>query len=1665
MANKADATKQDLIERVARLIQDRYSGDQMGTDGAEAATQASRADLVETFARQFYQDAPPDDMTRQDPDQLYGAVVSLFSFARVRKPGAPKIRVFCPRVDEHGWRSDHTVVEIVNDDMPFLVDSVTAALSRLDATVLMVIHPVIQVHRDEAGTVDHLFPRDAEVADLEGVGHESVMHIELAETADELRCQEIARDLEEVLADNRHAVEDWRPICETVHAALADIDETPAGATVEGADEVREFLTWLTDNHFTFLGYRNHTFDEMADHPDLWTVSVEGGLGILRDPNRLVFDELRNLQGLPAEVTLFLSQPTFLLITKANRRSRVHRGVHMDVIGVKRFDERGRVVGLHMFVGLFTANVYTNSASMVPVLRSKIERVVAHTGFRRQSHDGKALLNILENLPRDELFQASDDKLLDMAVAILHLQERQRTSLLLRQDEFERFVSCLVYVPRDRYDTDLRLAVKAILEDAFQGELLAYYTQVADSPLARLHFIIRTHPGKLPAYDPVTIEARITLAVRAWADHLSDAILATKGEDKGVRLVRRYAGAFPSFYRESVSAQSAVFDIDRIEEALSPKATHVGRDGIGLSMNLYRPLEVGPEVVNFKLYHPERAVPLSEVLPMLEHMGFKVIGEVPFEVHPMGEKGQSVAPVWVHDFTMRAADVSEVVIGTVRTAFHEAFAKVWSGEAENDGFNRLVVAAGISWREVVILRAYAKYLRQASFTFSQASIEATLAAHPDIARSLIRLFHAQFDPDGLGGDAHTFTQRIKDALDAVTSPDEDRILRRYLNLIQCTLRTNYYQKGADGKSKSYMSFKIDSQRVDGLPLPRPMVEVWVYSPRVEAIHLRGGKVARGGIRWSDRREDFRTEILGLIKAQMVKNAVIVPVGSKGGFVVKQPPTDGGREAAMAEGIECYKTLMRGLLDLTDNLQGGNVVPPDLVVRRDDDDPYLVVAADKGTATFSDIANGISEDYGFWLGDAFASGGSQGYDHKAMGITARGGWEAVKRHFRERGLDTQSEDFTVIGVGDMSGDVFGNGMLLSPHIRLMGAFNHLHIFVDPDPDAAASFEERKRLFALPRSSWADYDVSLISPGGAVFERSAKKLTLTPEIQQAFGIEEAEITPNDLIRILLKAQVELLWFGGIGTYIRSTQETDAQVGDRANDAIRIAGREVRAAVVGEGANLGVTQKGRIEYAQLGYQGTGGRINTDAIDNSAGVDCSDHEVNIKILLNGVVADGDMTVKQRNALLVSMTDDVGRQVLRDNYLQTQAMSLMEDQGVHLLDHQARLMRMLERAGRLNRAIEYLPDDEEISGRLKAKKGLTRPEIAVLIAYSKIWLFDEILESDLPDDPVMVSDLVNYFPPALQDRFVQQIESHKLRREIIATHATNSMINRVGGTFVTQIIEKTGMPPSEIARAYLVTRDAFGLRDVWKSIEVLDTQVEASVQLDMLHEVNRLLERGTLWILRHAGQPIDMGGLTSMLSEGREALSQCLQDICPAPVKDIIAHRADQYQKDGVPDDLARQVAEMIMLASTPDVVRVATDLDIPVAEASVQFFAVGERFGLGWLRASAEALAKNGNHWEKLAVAAVIDELYADQRAITATILRSLDKGGPDGDAPARDDSSEVVGDSCPMECLEQWAEGRRPAVERTDQLITELRAAPVIDLAMLTVASRQVGALKDA
>ena len=1225
MASHADEHKSELIETLCERARKRLD--------------AKRSDDAVRFLKQFYCNVSPDDLLGESIDNLYGAALSLWGQAQQRTKGEAKVRVYNPRPEEYGWKSSHTVIEIINDDMPFLVDSVTAAIGLLEAEVFLVIHPIMRIERDAKGKFKRLFD------DVEGDNRESVMQLQVSEQPVEQQA-EFRERLEQVLADVRVAVEDWQVMRGRMDEVIADLEKNPPPIPKAEIDEGVAFLKWLNDDHFTYLGYREYRFEGRGKKA-VSRVLEDVGLGVLRSTAVQVFDGLRNLGSLPADIQDFVKKSDLLRVTKANSRSSVHRAVHMDTAAVKVFDSKGKVVGERLFLGLFTSGAYSRSPRDIPLLRTKVDHLIERSGFAPGSHDGKALTHILESYPRDELFQITEEELFDTAMGVLHLQERQRIALFLRRDPFERFVSCLVYVPRDRYDSALRLRMQNICAEAFGGSITAFYTHLTDEALARLHIIVKTERGAIPDVDHGVLERKLAEAGRSWVDRLEESLIEDRGEERGIRSLRRFSKAFPASYQDHFNEHDAAFDVKRIDEAA---------DSGGLSMNLYRPLEAEGHRLHFKLYIADQPVPLSDVLPMLENMGLKVISENPYSISP----AKADNPVWLHDFQMVTQDGDEIDIPTIKQAFHEAFAKVWRGDMENDGFNRLVLKAGLTARELTILRAYCKYLRQAQIPFSQSYMEETLAGNPKITRLLVDLFQTRFDceegdeaaSESRDSDAEAIVDKIRGLLDQVSNLDEDRIIRRFLNCIECTLRTNFSQSAEDGAPKSYLSFKLDSRNIDELPLPRPFREIFVYSPRIEGVHLRFGMVARGGLRWSDRREDFRTEILGLVKAQQVKNAVIVPVGSKGGFVVKHPPAaDEGREAFLAEGIECYKTFIRGLLDVTDNLQAGSLIPPKSVVRRDGDDPYLVVAADKGTATFSDIANGVSVEYGFWLDDAFASGGSAGYDHKKMGITARGAWESVKRHFRELGKDTQSEPFTCIGVGDMSGDVFGNGMLLSEQIKLVAAFNHMHIFVDPDPDPAKSFAERKRMFELPRSSWTDYNEKLISKGGGIFDRKAKSLKISKEMKALFAIDEDSLTPIELLRAIVRSDVELLWFGGIGTYVKASSETNADAGDRANDALRINAKELNCKVIGEGANLGMTQRARIEYAQHG-----GRSNTDSIDNSAGVDCSDHEVNIKILLGDIEQAGDMTRKQRDKLLEKMTDEVGDLVLRDNYLQTQA-------------------------------------------------------------------------------------------------------------------------------------------------------------------------------------------------------------------------------------------------------------------------------------------------------------------------------------------------------------------------------------------------------------------------
>ncbi|HEV2061735.1 MAG TPA: NAD-glutamate dehydrogenase, partial [Solirubrobacteraceae bacterium] len=1243
----------------------------------------------------------------------------------------------------------------------------------------------------------------------------------------------------------------------------------------------------------------------------------------------------------------------------------MHRPAYLDYIGVKRFDAEGNVVGERRFLGLYTSAAYKARPDEIPLLRHKVKSVIARAAFPPGSHDEKALIDILETLPRDELFQVHEDELHDIAMAIHALGVRQRVRLLVRRDAYERFLSCLLFLPRERFNTQNRERAGEILREAFGGESVDFSLRLTDV-LVRIHYIIRTAPGTLPDADVAALERRIVQVTSSWTDGLHAALVDELGEEAGNRLFRRYGHAFPAAYQEDHVPRSAVADVRRLEA--------MQEEGEPLAMSLYRPIEAADGVLRCKLYRSGEPVMLSAVLPMFEHAGLKVADERPYGIHPRDE-----APAWVYDFGL--VYDGEIDVDEVRDDFEETFTRVWRGEVESDRFNGLVLRARLTWREVVVLRAIARYLRQGGTTFSNRYMELALLAHPDVARALVELFIARFDPVHPAGHeaAEGIAARIEEAIERVESLDEDRILRNFLSVIRATLRTNHFQPGADGSPKPYLALKLDPARIPLLPSPRPHFEVFVYSPRTEGVHLRGGHVARGGLRWSDRLEDFRTEVLGLMKAQMVKNALIVPVGAKGGFVVKRP-----REPLRDEVVACYRTFVSALLDVTDNIVDEEVVAPPDVVRFDGDDPYLVVAADKGTATFSDLANEVAAEYDFWLGDAFASGGSAGYDHKRMGITARGAWESVRRHFRERGVDVQNEEFTVAGVGDMSGDVFGNGMLLSEHIRLVAAFDHRHVFLDPDPDAASSFAERRRLFELPRSSWQDYDEALISAGGGVWPRTAKSIALSEQARRALGIELEEVTPNELIRAILRAPVDLLWNGGIGTYVRASTETDADVGDKANDAVRVRAAELRCRVVGEGGNLGLTQRARIEYALAG-----GGINTDAIDNAGGVNSSDREVNIKILLDSVVRAGELTRKQRDRLLTKMTDDVAALVLRDNGRQAQALTLAAAQAPAMLDVHHRFIRHLEHVARLDRELEALPDAETIEERRAAGEGLARPELAVLFAYSKVMLYAELLDSDLPEDPWLSKDLARYFPSPLPERFAEAMEAHRLRREIIATHVTNSLVDRAGMTFVFRMHEETGAPASEIARAYAVARDVYGMPAFWNEVEALDHRVPAVIQTEMLLDARKLIERATRWLLRNGRRPLDVAATVADFQSGAGEIAACLPGALVDGDREAWESRVQELESAGVPADLAARAASLAALFGVLDMVQVAVAAGQPIDEVAALHFRIGARLRLHWLRDRVLALPRD-DRWQAMARAALRDDFFVLHRELTDDVLR---------------------------------------------------------------------------
>ncbi|MEQ1863636.1 MAG: NAD-glutamate dehydrogenase [Micropepsaceae bacterium] len=1570
------------------------------------------------FIQQFFSGAAPDDLKMFSP-QVRESIARMFhGVAEERRPGQPYLRVFSPTLSRDGFDAPVALLVTVNDDKPFLVDSILSELGERGLKIKAVFHPIFMVKRDTKGLFKNI------VFDGGDGAAESMICIAFSRPGGADQLADIETGVGRVLSSVAVAVADWKAMLARLDESIVDLEKHPPKAPREEIDESLTFLKWLKDHHFTLLGCRDYVF-ESDDGGRLLPVA-ESGLGLLRDPERRVIRHGGNRAALTPEVRAFLMQPSPLIITKSIERSPVHRRVQEDYIGVKRFDGSGKLVGERRFVGLFTSIAYSESPRQIPFLRRKVANVFARSGFIKGSHNAKALAVVLETFQRDELFQISEDDLLRIAPALAHFGDRPHTKAFVRFDTFDRFASVLVYFPADKFRGGLVRALGQIIKEVLGGQIAGAYPRTEEGQMTRILYNVAFPDGRRAAFDEEALQARVERAVRLWSDEFAEALAGTMTPERADAIFTRYAGAFSEGYREMFGPAEAMLDIAKLED--------VAQRGEGaLALRSSSGSSQADGILQFKIYHAGGVIELSDLLPVLENFGLRAIEEVNYPV----KAGD--AQLTIHDLKLHGNLNPERE--SVMRLFEEAFLTVWKGTAESDNFNRLVLQAELPWRDVAVLRAVAKYLRQASFAASQTLMEEALTRNPKIAAALARLFKARFDPkteNRADGEAK-INLEIDEALAKVPSLDDDRIIRRFRNVIQSMLRTNFFQSGPVDGRKASIAFKVDSSKIEDLPLPRPMFEIFVYSPEVEGVHLRFGKVARGGLRWSDRREDFRTEVLGLVKAQQVKNAVIVPVGSKGGFYPKKLPPASNREAWQQGGIAAYKTFVASLLDITDNIaKDGKIVPPADVVRHDQDDPYLVVAADKGTATFSDIANGISRDYNFWLGDAFASGGSAGYDHKKMGITARGAWETVKRHFREIGTDIQTTPFTVVGVGDMSGDVFGNGMLLSKATKLVAAFDHRDIFLDPNPDPSVSFAERQRIFDLPRSSWADYDQGKISNGGGVYSRSMKRIPLSPEVRQLTGIEADQAEPVELMRALLKAPVDLLWFGGIGTYVKSSAQTHSDVGDKATDALRIDGKEIRAKVVGEGANLGMTQAGRIEFAQAG-----GRLNTDAIDNSAGVDTSDHEVNLKILLNASISAGELKAAERDALLVRMTDEVGKLVLADNYDQSLALSVAQSGGYWESDAYGRFMRALERDGRLNRAVEGLPSNDNLHERANRKEGLTRPELAVLLAYAKLQLFDELNGSSLPDDPFYTATLKAYFPVEAREKLPKGLQAHRLKREIIATVIANDMVNRGGPVFVHRLKEASASEASALARAYTMALHSFGIDKLADRINALDNKVPAAVQNSMHSKLALHLTRQTLWFLRHVPANVPIAEAIAPYAQGVDRLRGTFSTLVSLAEGKAIEDFIAELRAAGVPEDLSDDISVLPAMGATPDITRLSAETKLPLDMVAGAYFAAARTIGVDRLRLAAERM-NLPEHWDRLAVRRLIDDLFVHQRELAARALDSRTTG-----------ENRRAGNAA----VEAWAQGHREQVDRVGNLIGDLERSGTFTVARLTLAASQI------
>ncbi|MHA6802746.1 NAD-glutamate dehydrogenase [Salinifilum ghardaiensis] len=1622
----------------------------------------SAPDLAELLGT-YYRHVPGEEFAQDEPAYLAATVRAHRALAAERVSGRAVVRVFNPDPDTDGWESSATIVQIVTDDMPYLVDSVTAELGRSGAEVRRIIHPIIAADRDVTGQLREVLPSADPAAPPSSAITESWMCVEVDKIVDPERLAELEGRLLDVLNDVREVVEDVDRMHTTARTLAEELEQNPPPLPAEDVHDGAQLLRWLADGHFTFLGYRHYALEdadsgegtavsggdgEAGANPALRAV-LASGLGVLRHDSV----EARRLTAGPDALSTALA-PQLMVLTQASASSTVHRPVHPFYVGVKTFDESGRVTGEHRFLGLFTTTALHENVLDIPVIERRVRTVIHRAGFPLESYSGQQMLEEIQDYPRTELFATDEATLREIITGVLALAGRRKLKPFLRRDPYGRFYSCLVYLPRDRYTTSSRLAMQEVLLDELGGTGLEYSTRVGESALARVHFTVHTDPRSQVQPDLDRIQQRLNEAVRSWDDAMIDALRAEQrtrphpdwpsaGSEAIHQLAQRWASGFPEAYKEDFPAEEGLRDLTRLRELSGHR---------DLDMYFYAPQGSTPDERRFKIFVRGGRISLSRVLPVLQAMGVEVVDERPYEVVFDGER------YWICDFGLRVekdllVDDGTQPLDTLQERFEQTFRAAWLGDAEVDRFNALVLRAGLDWRQVVVLRAYAKYLRQVGTAYTQDYIENVVLDHREVALALVRLFEARFDPALSTAERAEQQERLQEEigalLDEVSGLDTDRILRSYLNLVTATLRTNYFVSDEDGQ-RSYLALKLEPTAIAGLPEPRPRYEIFVYSPRTEGVHLRFGSVARGGLRWSDRRQDFRTEVLGLVKAQAVKNAVIVPLGAKGGFVVKRPPAATGdaaadREAQQAEGIACYRMFISGMLDLTDNLVDGRIAPPRGVVRHDGDDHYLVVAADKGTASFSDIANEVAGSYGFWLGDAFASGGSVGYDHKEMGITARGAWESVKRHFRELGVDTQREEFTVVGIGDMGGDVFGNGMLSSEHLKLVAAFNHMHVFIDPDPDPAASFAERQRLFATPRSTWDDYDRSAISQGGGVWSRSLKSIPLNPQIRTALGIDESveRLSPPELIREILHAPVDLLWNGGIGTYVKASTETHAEVGDKANDSVRVDGEQLRAKVVGEGGNLGLTELGRIEFAR-----TGGKVNSDALDNSAGVDCSDHEVNIKIALDRLVSAGKLTRQQRNELLGDMTEEVAELVLADNRSQNRLLGVARSHAPEMLSVHARQITALERTGSLDRELEALPSQEEVQGRERAGDGLTSPELATLMAHVKLSLKEEVLSSDLPDEEAFTRRLPEYFPEPLRSQYADAIDAHPLRRQIITTLLVNEMVDNAGISYAFRLSEEISATATDAVRAFAAVTGIYDLHEVWREIDGLTGSVPSSVTDHLVLESRRLLDRASRWMLSNRPQPLAINAEINRFQSVVRELTGSVRSLLSGQALEAAEEKIRAWVEQGVPEQLAERVAVLVDSFALLDITEVAelAERDAGVsperspAESAELYYALWEHLDAERMLQAVNQLER-GNRWHALARLALRDDFYATLRDIAVDVLRTSEPGQSAADKIAR------------------WESANSFRLQRARSVLTQIMGSGRLDLATLSVAAREL------